>query len=152
MGRCSGLRHTATSSRALKGAGHNPSVLTNPLSAFSRCIGWPRHSLALDSFGLTLGRWFHGRFTEGLLLGGVCVGAVLQEEAQVFLETPDRVYDGIDGAVLCVESGRDFYCEVAYSGEFSQERFGVEVPRIGKLVRRNEVRLHWLSTESMRFS
>src|SRR6266550_1764227 len=151
MGRCSGLRHTATSSRAVKGAGLLRPCSRNPLSGFSTCIGWPRRSLAVDLLGLTWGRWLNGRkIAEGLLFGGVRVGAILQEEAQVFLETPDCVYDGVYGTVLRVESGRDLQCEGADSGEFNQERFGVALPGIGELVRGNEGRFHWLSTRSTR--
>ena len=105
--KCSGVRHTATSSRAVEGAVVNRPCSRNPLSGFSTCIGWPRRSLAVDGLGLTFGRLCSGRFTKGALCGAVGLGSVLQAETKAFLEIPNGVDHGIDRPEDIVASWRN---------------------------------------------
>jgi hypothetical protein len=115
--KCSGLRHTATSSRAVKGAGSNRPCSRNPLSGFSTCIGWPRLSLAVDGLGLTFGRFCGGRFTECALRFAVGFGAVREAEAKSLLEIPNCVDHRIDWTDEFVSDRRNSDGELANAVE-----------------------------------
>ena len=50
------------------------------------------------------------------------------------LEIPHRVDDGVDSGDDIVAEGRNLEGEFAGSGEFLQEVFGIEEPRIGQAI------------------
>jgi len=90
--------------------------------------------LAVEGFGLTVGKWLSG-CAEGLLFGAVRGVAVLDEELQAFLDVPNGINDGLNGTVLVVPSWRDLECELADACEFFEELFGIEQPMIiGKML------------------
>jgi hypothetical protein len=126
IGRVSGLRHTATSSRAVNGAGSNRPCSRNPLSGFSTCIGWPRLSLAVDGLGLTFLRCWGGRFSERTLSGALFLAVEMVAVAESLLEVPDGIDDSVDRTDELVACWRDVQSVFSDSCEFSNECRGVQ--------------------------
>jgi hypothetical protein len=94
--------------------------------------------LAVEGFGLTMGE-FCGRAAVELALS---FAMKVQTVAESCLEIPNCVDHSVGRSDELVAGWRDSEGELADPREFCEESFGIEQPRVRKLVRADMLRFH----------
>jgi hypothetical protein len=95
------------------------------------CIGWPRHSLAVEGLALTFLKGFVVLLPEGSLR----IALEVEKVSEGLLEAPHSVNDGINPGDDVVSESRNLQSKLADAGEFAQKLFGIEKPRVGQMIR-----------------